>query len=179
MRIYRQGKKKSIQESASESNVEEEINPPKCGCGFTENKAMSTPNDSRYVSKRLISPRWDSPSERYIKNDTLVGWCFLFMQTFAAPPRFENLMCIWLVALLAPEYKRNFFFFSPFSSLFFFFFFLAEIAQRIESPMALWLGTVIEKGQLAFSRSGRELTGEIWSWGLPKEKGIWGEISIG
>lgn len=106
-------KKKSIQESASESNGEEEINPPKCGCGFTENKAVSTPNDSRYVSKRLIGPRRDSPLERYIKNDTLVGWCFLFMQTFAAPPRFENLMCIWLVALLAPEYKRNFFFLPP------------------------------------------------------------------
>lgn len=57
--------------------------------------------------------------------------------------------------------------------------FLAEIAQWIESPMAFWLGTVIEKGQLAYSRSGHELTGEIWSWGLPEEKGILGEISIG
>lgn len=45
--------------------------------------------------------------------------------------------------------------------------------------MAFWLGTVIEKGQLAYSRSGRELTGEIWSRGLPEEKGVLGEISIG
>lgn len=137
MRICRQEKKKSIQESASESNGEEEINPPKCGCGFTENKAVSTPNDSRYVSKRLIGPRRDSPSERYIKNDTLVGWCFLFMQTFAAPPRFENLMCIWLVALLAPEYKRNFFF-SPFSSFFFFFFFSFWL-KLLSGSKAPWL----------------------------------------
>lgn len=45
--------------------------------------------------------------------------------------------------------------------------------------MAFWLGTVIEKGQLAYSWSGRELTGEIWSWGLPEEKGVLGEISMG
>lgn len=41
--------------------------------------------------------------------------------------------------------------------------------------MAFWLGMVIEKGQLAYSRSGRELTEEIWSWGLPEEKGFLGE----
>lgn len=68
-------------------------------------------------------------------------------------------MCIWLVAALAQGDKCDFF--------------LAEIVQRIESPMAFWLGTVIEKGQLAYSRSGHELTGEIWSWGLPEEKGVW------
>lgn len=56
--------------------------------------------------------------------------------------------------------------------------FLAENVQRIESPMALWLGTVIEKGQLAYSRSGCELTGEIWSWILPEGKGVLGEISF-
>lgn len=44
--------------------------------------------------------------------------------------------------------------------------------------MALWLGTVIEKGQLAYSRSGCELTGEIWSWILPEGKRVLGEISF-
>lgn len=55
---------------------------------------------------------------------------------------------------------------------------LADIVVRIESPVASWLETVIEKGQLAKSRPGSELTGEIWSWGLPKEKGLLGNISI-
>lgn len=75
-------------------------------------------------------------------------------------------MCIWLVALLARgggEVQLH----------------LAEIVHQIESPMAFWLGTTIEKGQLASCRYGCELTGEIWSWGLPEEKRIKGEISIG
>lgn len=45
--------------------------------------------------------------------------------------------------------------------------------------MAFWLRTVIEKGQLAYSGPGRDLTGEIWSWGLPEERGVLGEICIG
>lgn len=39
-------------------------------------------------------------------------------------------------------------------------------------------GTVIEKGQLASCRSGCELTGEIWSEGLPEEKGMLGEMAL-
>ncbi|CAB1440367.1 unnamed protein product [Pleuronectes platessa] len=54
-----------------------------------------------------------------------------------------------------------------------------KLPQQIESPMAFWPGTVIEKGQLAYSGSGCELTGEIWSWGLPEEKGVLREICVG
>lgn len=44
--------------------------------------------------------------------------------------------------------------------------------------MAVWLGTVIEKGQLA-DGSGHEATGEICSRWLPEEKKVLGEIFIG
>lgn len=71
--------------------------------------------------------------------------------------------CIWPLALLAPggEFKLCFFFWP-------------QSPGRSQSPAALWLGTVIEKGQLASCGSGCELTGEIWSQGLPEEEGMLG-----
>lgn len=43
--------------------------------------------------------------------------------------------------------------------------------------MVLWLGTAIEKGQLASCRPGCKLTAEIWSRGLPEEPRMLGETA--
>lgn len=76
----------------------------------------------------------------------------------------NNLMCIWRSG--APGNRKAS---SNFSWL--------QSSGRSCSPAALWLGTAIEKGQLASCRSGCKLTGEIWSRGLPEEKRMLGEMA--
>lgn len=157
MRIYRQ---KSIRESKAEW-MQRQINLPKCGCSFTQNGTIS----SVCVCRLVIMPQaWSDLIELYLK-ESFYNWKRLLVFVFQA------IFCSFAMHQEHNVHMAR----CCFGTGRQMWLCLAEIVQRIESPMAFWLGTVIEKGQLAYSRSGCELTGEIWSWRLPEEKGVLGE----